>query len=285
MHPWKATFQVNDQTFGRTVVAPLPLLLLLLATHVALKALFFSDWFLQSVALPLEAWTEGAIRPATLAGSVQLVLLVGLGVLYLGRLKPVHFGLRLEGTPRLALLVAAIWVVAHLVCLGLGARPSGLSNSMPLVIGGILEATAGSAVPEELFYRGFLLVQVFLLFRLRAVRWSPDVCLAVSVILVQLYFAAHHIPAAMRAGLPIDTALLWLTQTALVGGMMAALFIQTGNVVMAVAAHTLINLSIPILDSPVPPQLVLLVLVCVTMLTGRWIFGRDLLGRQVLSGS
>ena len=276
MHPWQATSQINDPIFGRTRAAPLVLVLVTVAAHIALKALFFSSWFLQRVAAPLETSTHGLLQPATLAGLIQLAVLVGFGIFLLGRLSPEHLGLRTSGLQRLVPIVLLIWALSHLICLGLGATPLRMTVPVSLVAGSLLEATAGSAIPEELFYRGFLLVQLFLILRTYKTTWTSNRCLVVAMVVVQTYFAANHIPAAERAGLSVNEALLWLLHAALVGGMMSVLFIQTGNILMPVAAHALINLSLPLLESPISPQVVLLILVCLTMVSGKWLFGRPL---------
>lgn len=277
-HPESIDDTLMDDTFGPTRRAPLLLLASLVAAHVSLKALFFSEGFLYNVALPFEAATNGLITPATLAGSIQLALLMILGAAVIGRFSWSQLGLRFDGQ-RLALtLLAVLTSLVFLVCLLLGASLSFDAASLRTTTAALLQSVVGSSLSEELFYRGFLLVQVHLLIRKSRPASSTSTSLVWSLLIVQSYFALNHVPAAMRAGLSLEVMLPWIIQTALVGAMLSVLFIQTRSLVLSVGAHALLNLSVPFLSSPVEPALVALLLVCGAMLAGPWLFERDLKG-------
>ena len=75
-------------------VAP-AVLALFLATHAALKALFFSGWWMTSVALPVEVATGGLVTTVLLAGLVTWALLIGVVAFAVGRVAPAEAGLDL----------------------------------------------------------------------------------------------------------------------------------------------------------------------------------------------
>jgi hypothetical protein len=285
MYPHRTTDQFEDAVFGLTRRAPLALLAGLVAVHLALKAVFFSQAFLYKVALPVEAATTGLVTPATLAGSIQLFVVVILGTVFLGGFSWQQIGLRCGGQRVVLTLLALMACTACLVCLALGGSLLFDAVTLRATVASLLQAIVGSALTEELFYRGFLLIQVYLLIRHALRAWSTSTCLVWSLAIVQLYFAVNHVPAAVRAGLPLEEMLLWLVQTALVGAMFSVLFIQTRSIILSVGAHGLINLSLPFLVSPVDPALVVLLLVCTAMLAGPWLFERDLQGAKMSAGS
>jgi len=267
---------IEPTAFGPTRRVGPGMVVVLVVAHLVLKAVFFSQWFLREVALPIESATRGLITPDALAGSIQLVLLVMLGVVVCCGMSPSELGLRRPGAMRSLTVIAIIFTGAWLGCALLGATMSTPNGLRPAAATGlVLEATVGSALGEELFYRGFLLSQVFLFLRQKRGCWTSGRTLVVALASVQVYFALNHLPAAMRAGLSAETATLWLLHAALVGAMFAVLFLHTGSLVLSIGAHALLNLSIPFLDSPVDPALLVLVLVCIAMLAGPWLFSRE----------
>ena len=283
MYPWRTTGQLEDGVFGSTRKASIALIVALVTLHIALKAVFFSPWFLYRVALPLETATGGLVTPATLAGSIQLIVLVVIGTIAFGGFSWRQIGFRTGGQATSGILIVLIWATACLVSLLFGGSLALDGPTLRTAAASILQATAGSALTEELFYRGFLLVQVYLVIRGTTRSWSTGRCLFWAVALVQVYFAANHVPAGMRAGLPADVMLLWLVQTACVGAMFAVLFVQTGSLVLSVGAHALLNFSMPFLASPLDPALVVLLLVCAAMLAGPWLFERGLQGATAVT--
>lgn len=275
MCPYRDPRPVGEYSLLSARRAGVGTVLLLVAAHLTLKSVFFSKWFLREVALPVESATGGLLSPAALAGSIQLVVLVGFGVLVCCRMSTRDIGLRLPGSAISLTLLAIIFTGAWLACAAVGATVSYDKLSPASAMGRVLEATVGSAVGEELFYRGFLLSQVYLLLRHWRGDWTSGRTLAAAIAAVQVYFALNHLPAAMRAGLSAETATLWLLHAALVGAMFAVLYLHTGSLVLSIGAHALLNLSIPFLDSPVDPALFVLVLVCIAMLAGPWLFSRE----------
>jgi membrane protease YdiL (CAAX protease family) len=227
-----------------------------------LKAFFFSASFLRNVALPIEDWTAGLITPATLAGSLELVVLV-LGCMMIGgRLRSRDLGFR-GGIARTVLGFGALWIVAHAVVVG-GATVAGhgfhwVSVSAVSLAGSFLEAIVGSAVIEEVIYRGFLLVQVYLVMRM-ASRAKPATAFGIAVVLVQCYFAVSHVPAGMRMGLDPVTLALYVVEVGLVGVVLAMLFVRSGNIIVPIGAHALLNAPVLLVGGPVDVGLVVLVM-------------------------
>ncbi len=270
MHPYSYRSMVPVSTTAIVVVA---------AVHLGLKAVFFSAWFLYHVAYPIEHVTLGIVSPSTLVGLLQLAIVVGIGVGALANLRPADFLLVKRRMHRFAMPIVFLIAIPVAATL-LFARPTTLLD-MRLALGGVLTATVGSAVPEEIFYRGFLLIQMALLLRARNGSWSDDRCILIAIIVVQSYFGLNHIPAAIRADAALATTLLYVVQTCLVGTVLSILYLQSGHLGIAIAAHASINLVIPGGMVPEPVHLVALVAMCSLAMAGPVIFRRDMLGGLV----
>lgn len=270
MHPPQDPTQTTP-FFPHAKRAPLAAIAAVVITHALLKSVFFTDWFLSKLATPIERFTAGLVAPATLAGTIQTCIVV-VGVVVLCGLRPRHLGVTRTELGRIVVVGLVILASTLLLTLILGGRVLSDTGALWLILfSDLLQATLGSSVPEELFYRGLLFVQGSLWMH-ALFGWSVRRSMISALIVVQVYFALHHIPATARAGISGVEAMLWLFQTALVGGMLAVLFLQTHNLVMAIVAHALLNLTIPVASAPIPPGLIALVMVCLTMLAGSYLF-------------
>jgi membrane protease YdiL (CAAX protease family) len=96
----------------------------------------------------------------------------------------------------------------------------------------------GSAPSEEVYYRGLLLAQGYLVGK----RFATDrrIALEASLLVVLAWFAAVHIPARLvqRAPLPLPVDVLG---TFLLGVVIALVDLRTGNLFPAVGVHALRN--------------------------------------------
>ena len=237
------------------------------ALHLVLKGVFFSLPFYTVVARPVEVATAGLVSPVVLAGVIELALLVGVVMLWMGGLRPRDLGLRGLHLLNAALVALLVWggVQAALSAVAASGYADAALNPAfalgPGRFGGeILEATLGSAFVEEVMYRGFLVPQLYLLSR----RWtrSKAVRAALAVGLPQLYFGLNHIPAGLRMHLPAAEIAVYVVHVVLVGLLFTALYLRTGNLFVAVAAHALVNNPAPVFVAGPDPALLALVGVC-----------------------
>lgn len=247
---------------------PIPALALVLIVHAGLKALFFWPAYQEQVALPVEFATGGLVTTVTLAGAVSWTVLVGAAMLGVGRLRPVHLGLTGAALREAVPVLVGLWTLAQIaqVVLGTAAGETAFAASphgMAAATGQRLQAVFGSGLLEETIYRGFLLVQLYSLLRLRVDR---DRAVMWAIIASSVYFGVNHLPAGLRSGLPLSEALLFAGHSALVGALFAVLYLRTGNLFVAAGAHALINDPVPLFAAPVDPSLVALVAVTGLML-------------------
>ncbi|MEM7787566.1 MAG: CPBP family intramembrane glutamic endopeptidase [Bacteroidota bacterium] len=251
-----------------TPTVSLAVLALALGTHAALKALFFWRPYLQEVALPIETATGGLVTTVTLAGLISWAVLVGGVLLAWGGLRLADLGLTGRSLREALPILVGLWAIAQVAHALVGTASGGttLAASMPswsAAIGLRVQAVVGSGLLEETLYRGFLMVQVFALLRVRTGR---EQALAWAIVASSLYFGLNHIPAGLRAGLPLLEAVGFAGYSALVGGMFAVLYVRTGNLFVAAGAHALINDPVPLFSAPVDPSVVVLTVAAVMML-------------------
>ena len=261
-----------------SAVAP-GVLIGVLGTHAALKALIFWAPYQAHVAFPIERMTGGLITSVTLAGLLSWAVLVGGGMLLAGRLRLADLGLTTERLRDAAPVLLGLWLVVQMSHAALGTAAGDLelaASSAPMTLaagaGLRIQAVVGSGLLEEVLYRGFLLVQVFAWLRGRMDR---DTALTWAVVASSVYFGLNHIPAYLRAGLsPIELA-IFVGQAMMVGALFGMLFLRTGNLFVVAGAHALINDPIPLFATVIDPAL--LVLVAVAGLVLAW----PLLSRRV----
>lgn len=244
---------------------------LFVVLHLGLKAVFFSVPFYAHVARPVEAATAGVVSPIVLAGLIELVLLVGIVMVWVGGLRLRDLGLRRSHVPNAVIVTILVWggVQAVLSLLASSAPFEPMLN--PALAAGpervgvrLLEATFGSAFIEEVMYRGFLVPQLYLLARTRTSNRALQAGIALG--LPQLYFGLNHVPAALRMGLSYGDVAAYVFLVVLVGVLFAALYLRTGNLFIAIAAHALVNNPMPVVVAGPDPSLLALVGVCSLLL-------------------
>lgn len=255
------------------VVQPYVLGLFVLG-HLALKAVFFSAPFYRFVAAPVYHATAGVVTPVVLAALVQTVVLVGGVMLLAGGLRMRDLGLERQAFVNAGVVMLLVWGLAQATTALLGwtglatltRNPAFAALPVPALVGKQLDALIGSALIEEVMYRGFLMVQVVLLAQQR---WPkrPGLTLGLGVGATQLYFGLNHFPAALRMHLPTGEIVVYILHVVLVGFLFAALYLRTGNLFVAVGAHAIINGPLALFVAGFDPALLTLVLVCLTLLT------------------
>ena len=177
-------------------------------------------------------------------------------------MKPRHLGLDRRALPVGIAAILSMWVGLQLV----GAAVAGLDGPVTLSrswqalgVAGWTKALVpeffGSALGEEVYYRGLLLAQGYLI----AKRFTTDrrVALGASLLVVQGWFAAVHIPARLVQGTPLPLP-VDILGTLLLGVVFALVYLRTGNLFLAVGVHALTNDPAPLfVDPPLARAIVL----------------------------
>lgn len=212
--------------------------------------------------------TAGLIQPTFVAALVVWAL-VG-AVMYAGSLSLHDAGLHrsdlLRALPLLVVVASGIQlglVVSALVSDGALHAGRALQDAPGDVAGTLIAQLLGTALVEEVAFRGIVLRQ--LLLRARA-RYGDPRGIALAVSAAALVFALYHIPQRMSLGfrgleLVGSLAFVWL------GGVLASyLYLRSGSLGIVIVLHALFNYAAPLVASPVPAQGILAGIVLVALI-------------------
>ena len=281
-----ANFLKPSLPWLRTVRPASPrLLALFLVLNTALLFVFRTPTFHQYVSGPVESGTGGLIPHVLLANLIAAAVLIGGLIVGLGglRWKDVGVPLGWRGAWQVlnaVLVTYTLWACAQLVLALHGwAVPGtldynpdwvGFTDEHRSTIADSMTAFFGSALVEEVKYRGFLLAQLFLLANHWVLSGSGRTAvrrrLWIAVVGSQFVFGLNHLPAGIDTGFTGWTLCLYIVQVGFVGVVFAILYLRTGNLFIVVGAHALINDPMPLYLSRLDPRFVSLTLVLALLL-------------------
>ena len=223
----------------------------------------------------VEIWrATGGIVEFTLMGCLLLqVVVVGVVLMGIGRLRPIALGLDIRKVLPAVAWTFAIWLAALLLSVGVAAiagervalDDGWQAGKWSVTAGEWLGQILGNAPFEEILFRGFLLPQCLWL----CLRWRGGASDRKSVLfalgLSQLIFALGHVPFNLVNG--SGQAPMLLAQFAM-GLLLCGVYLRTGNLFLAMGLHVLTNDPGPLLaGGPIMDSLPR-VLVGVGMLVG-----------------
>ncbi len=210
---------------------------------------FRRHWF-----TPVSHATSGLINSTLLANAIALVIIVAGVILLGGRLRPKDVGLAGRSLVAGIGFTLALWLTVNavLIIVELPQSTPFAFNDMwrkpgaQHVIGDLIAQIFGTALDEEIVFRGFLTVQVMLLLR----PLGKSAAFILAIVVVQLLFASVHVPLLLEEGQ--HGAEIWsgLPLLFAFGTGFALLYFITGNLFVAVGTHALINAVVLIPSDP-----------------------------------
>lgn len=222
-------------------------LIIFIIAHFALTAVVNLVFFAGNAFRPLASATGGLLTGSLIANLVFIAVLVGLIILFGGKLRLSDLGLAPRRLPADLLAALGLWSAAQMIHLIAGWWTSGVVAINPewvergagFMLGLLLMQIVGNALFEEIAYRGFLLPQLYLrLTRLAAHPWAR---LLIALLLSQAAFALSHIPNRIYLGMPaaeIGADLLMLLGW---GAFYSLIYLRSGSLLLVVAVHALGN--------------------------------------------
>jgi membrane protease YdiL (CAAX protease family) len=217
-------------------------------------------WFGPSqVWMPLREASFGLVHPALIVGLVCMLLVVGVALVAMGRFRPHELGLALGKLPDAIVYTLLVWTMMQLLAIALsrfaGETPrlvAELDESGGYLVGQLLAQLAGNALCEEVLFRGFMFVQLGVLFH----RWLPDqprVGLVAAGLVSSVAFAVAHLPHRQGVGGGYaDWSALAMDQGWLViwGCVYCWLYARTDNLWFVVGVHALANARTMLVTAP-----------------------------------
>jgi membrane protease YdiL (CAAX protease family) len=202
--------------------------------------------------VPISHATGGLVNGNLQYNLFALALEVGCTMIWAGRLRLSDIGLRARDLWPAVLSALALWTF-----LNMGVAAWWLLQGQPLIpepswtkplatTGKLIGQLFGNALAEEVLFRGFLTVQLIILFR----RFGRFAAVAGGVSLAQAIFALVHIPMLVRTGVQWRQMPSIFTALFVVGVMLACIYLVTRNLFVAVGAHALNDAATLIFPSP-----------------------------------
>ena len=206
-------------------------------------------FFAQHWQRPITSATRGLVEGSLQAG---VLFFSGLGALFwwVGKLRWHDLGL--IRTKLLAGIggTLTVWLLAQLVQL-LQSGPDVVWTPAwsTYEVGEFLGQVLGNALQEEVFFRAFLISQLFLLLRASGVRRKVPALIA-ALLIAQLMFAVSHVPNRIYNGRYDSFDAVWQDQAALflAGLYFCGYFLLTNNLFFAVGVHALANRPMPLIE-------------------------------------
>lgn len=234
-----------------------------LPAFVAVVSLAMLAPFLFWYVLP-EAWGQlvvnatGGVIALDLLFYVVEICLILLFLTTVGRLRLRDLGLA-SSLPRALVFAALLWALTQL---GIALWQLGTAGQIvwneawrdpgaAVVAEDLYSQLLGNALFEEIVWRGFVLVQLYLFAKRRNVR-RP---LVLALVISQLLFALLHTPLQLeRFGRSWLELPFWLLATGVAGVIFAVLYVKTQNLFIAVGFHALFNEPTQLFAPPLDPS-------------------------------
>ncbi len=232
--------------------APFAVIALVVLAQVFFDALFNLVIFKQGWLRPIYFATHGLINLTLIANAILLGIVVIGMIVRIGRLRAHDLGLSWAGLRAAALFALALWAAVNLGVIGFwlaAGKTLAIDPAWqkPLAnIGDFLAQIFGNALYEEIVYRGFLTVQIALLLQ----RFGKTAAVIGGGFIAQAIFAVIHVPMLIVTGNNWAQIADLLPQVFAIGCILAAIYLITGNLLLAVAAHALTDAYMLIFAAP-----------------------------------
>ena len=258
-------------------LASMPVLLVGVAASyllvLALNLWLFSSELLRGLTRASAGWINVNLPFFLLMSAASLPILFAWG-----RLRPADVGLiRSQWKTGLAVLVA-LWSAIQLFSLvagsGFDLHPAWSDPGTGYVLGLLLAMLLGTALYEEVFFRGFLLQQLYLRFeRIGSERGR----LLLAILVSALVFSPWHLPTLL-INQDLEPVALLMRLLSLLGAglLLALLYLRTGNLWVTMAVHALVNAPTLLFAAPVAGSMIAGTLGVVLIVIWPWFSGRRL---------
>lgn len=210
-------------------------------------------------------------------------IVVGAILRGMGGLRPADLGLERSQLWHGLWTFVGLWLAIQLLAAtislaaGRGVTLNGIwaQHGPGTVLGFTLAMVLGTALFEEVYFRGYLLPQLAL--RMGTVVHSDRGRLAAAVLACSVIFALWHLPTLLINRSLTGAALAGSLANMLLGGILLSLvYLRTANLFVAIAVHALVNAPTLLPASPVPGSLVAGILGTVLLLAWPVLVGRPL---------
>jgi membrane protease YdiL (CAAX protease family) len=187
--------------------------------------------------------------------ALSFIVVVVVLIIVLGRLRPRDVGLVARHIIPGLLVMIGVWLVmqAALAAIaawgGMGVQiHAGWGSASEKLVGALLANLIGTALFEEVVYRGFLFPQVFMRLRTRWPRGRRRT-LAAAMLISSFCFALAHLPTFLFQSRPLPQVAAVMVMLMLAGVYGSVLYLRTGNLMVGLGIHALYNAPTALVES------------------------------------
>lgn len=208
---------------------------------LSVNLIYFERGYYRHLSNLTHGWIDGTLS----ANLIGLFVEVAVFLLLIAKVTPRELGLRKNKLLPGVFGFLLFWFAVHLVNLGVnlftGSRivfNDNITKYPGDLIGGLLGQLFGNALLEEIVFRGFLFVQIFLL--CSAIKRRPA-RVSAAIFISQAIFALMHIPNRIYTGLTGVEFVYDFIQLVAWGSVFCLLYLLTENLFFVVGIHALMN--------------------------------------------
>jgi membrane protease YdiL (CAAX protease family) len=218
--------------------------------------IFFSNYIREKGSfLIIEEKTNYIIQDSLVIYYIKILLIIVLIILIVGKLKSKDIGLEKKKVLPAIIVISTIWIFYQIIGLIYTLVINGsivfdefiISNEWNVVLGQFIAQVFGCGPYEEIIYRTFLIVQIYLLVRNIRKEDSNKVSkttLIISLVVTQIFFALVHIPDRIWENQPLEEYWMDMFSLFMYGLVFALLYLRTNNILIVAGVHALLNWTV-----------------------------------------
>lgn len=238
--------------------------------------ILFDNSYLSFFPKSTNGWISETLAANLIGLVVEVIIVLGM----IGKLSPKDFGFikatLVPGMLGTLLFWVALSVVDILMTLLFTSSTLTYNNNILMnpgfYLGNFLAQIFGNALLEEIIFRGFLFVQIYLLFRKINTHTTR---IMYAILTSQAIFAATHIPNRIYGGLVGMEFVYDFFMIAILGAVFVLLYLLTKNLFFVIGVHALINVQLTFWNSNftfVATLICVLLLTCYLLVLKRKVF-------------
>jgi len=208
-----------------------------------------SKWVLP-ILKPIITGTHQLVNGTFIGYLLLFIVIVYPIIFYIGKVNKKDVGIEWKLLPQALIVVSVFWVAAQTIGLVFTLVSGGslsfttywTSAGLTAGLGVYISQFFGCAPWEEIVFRGFLLLQVFLKLKKQNLQFHPLFRLIIALIISQGIFALFHIPNQIYNGASSADMIFTLSKIFLLGIIISLIYLRTKNLFIAMGIHALWNL-------------------------------------------
>ena len=200
----------------------------------------------------IEEKTNYILQDSLVIYFIKFLIIIVLIILVIGRLRFKDLGLEKKKILPALIVVISIWLFYQIVGLIYTFSLNGsvvfdnaiLDDGWNVVLGQTIAQIFGCGPYEEIVYRAFFIVQIYLLLKKQNHEEPNKISkksLALSLLITQIFFALIHIPNRIYKNQPLNEYWMDMFSLFMYGIVFSLIYLRTDNILIVAGIHALLN--------------------------------------------